>query len=166
MNAAMKAGIMIGILCGIWTLVMGITGWYKDPVLLAVFWVVIPIQIGVLIWGLRQTAAAGKTYGGQIAAGTLMSLVGGIILFFVSLLFTTVLFPNYFEELRMAQVEMLRAAGKTEAEISDLVTASASTQTPFMQALMGFLGTIVTGFVVSLILGIFIKRKEQPPAAA
>jgi len=45
----------------LWTLVMGVTGWYKHPVLLNMFWVVVLIEIGVLVWGLRQTAARSAT---------------------------------------------------------------------------------------------------------
>ena len=112
-----------------------------------------------MIWALRQTAAAGKSYGGQIWAGTLMSVVGGIILFFTSLLFVLVVFPHHFEELRAIQTEMLRSVGKSEAAIAAEVQASAAVQTPLMQALFGFLGTVVTGLLASLVIGIFFRKK-------
>ena len=159
MSVTVKGGILIGVLCGAWTLVMGLTGWYKDPVLLNAFFLVILMQIGVMIWALRQTAAAGKTYGGQIGAGALMSVVGGGILFCASFLFTMVLFPHYFEELRALQIEMLKKAGTSEAEISAQLQASAAVQTPFMQALFGFIGTVVTGLIASLIIGVFYRKK-------
>lgn len=78
-----------------WQSVIGLTGGYIHPVLLNLFWVVVLIQVGVMVWGLRQTAAEGRTYGGQVGAGTLMSVFGGVIIFCGSLLFTTVLFPHY-----------------------------------------------------------------------
>jgi len=87
MSATVKGGILIGTMCAGWTLIMGFTGWLKDPKLMYAFYLVILIQIGVMIWALRQTATAGKTYGGQVWAGTLMSAIGGVILFFTSLPF-------------------------------------------------------------------------------
>ncbi|MBI4547619.1 MAG: DUF4199 domain-containing protein [Ignavibacteriae bacterium] len=164
MNVTTRGGILIGVLCGLWTFVMGFTGWYKDPALLYAFWLVIPIQIGVLIWGLRKVTSTGKQYGGLVGAGTLMSAIGGVILIFISLLFTTVVFPEYFNELRAIQEEMLRNSGQSEAEIAAALEASSQTNTPIIQALFGCIGTVVTGFLASLIIGAVVKKKiiSQP----
>ncbi len=159
MNTAFRAGIVLGVLVALWTFVMGFTGWYKDPVLLNLFWVVVAIQIGVLVWALRRTAAEGVRYGGQVWNGTLVSIVGGVIIFCGSLVFTTVVFPQYFEELRALQIEMLKQAGQTEAQIAAAVEATAATATPFMQALFGFIGTVVTGVVASAVIGAFARAR-------
>lgn len=160
MKPTMKAGIALGILVFLWTLVMGLTGWYKHPVLLNLFYVVILIQIGILVWGLRMTAAGGSSYGGQVKAGTAMSAIGAVIIFFGSLLFTIVFFPNYFEELRETGRQVMAAQGMPEGQITAALNAQAAVQTPFMQALIGAIMTIVTGLVVSLLLAVFIKREE------
>jgi hypothetical protein len=159
MGITVKSGIVLGVLVGLWTLVMGITGWYKDPVLLNMFWVVILIQIVLLLWTLRQTASAGARYGSQMWNGTLMSLVGGVIIFASSMIFTTVFFPQYFDELRQIQGQMLKQAGQSDAEIKAVLDAGAATATPFYQALFGFIGTVVTGVVVSAVAGAFLRRK-------
>ncbi len=159
MNIIVKGGLMIGVLCVIWTFVMGFTGWYKDPAMLSAFYLVIVIQLAVLIWGLKQTAAQGRTYGGQIAAGSLMSLVAGVIIIAGSLLFTTVAFPEYFEEIKVVQTEMLKAAGKTDAEVTAEVEAAAQFQTPMSQAIFGCIGTLFTGVIGSLIIGSFYRKK-------
>jgi len=159
MNIIVKGGLRIGILCAIWTFAMGFSGWYRDPAMLMAFYAVILIQLGVLVWGLKQTAAQGRTYGGQVAAGTLMSVVGGVIIILSSFLFTLVVFPNYFEEIRVVQQEMLKAAGKTDAEIAAEVEMAAQFQTPVMQAIFGFIGTVFTGLIGSLIIGAFYRKK-------
>ena len=157
-----KAGIALGILVVLWTFIMGLTGWYKHPTLLNLFWVVILIQIGVLVWGLRLTAREGKSYWGQVSAGTLMSLVGGVIIFLGSMLFTTVVFPEYFNDLRKMGEEVLRTQGMSEGDIKTALDTQAQMQTPFIQALSGFIGTLATGLVVSLIVGAFVRKKEVP----
>jgi hypothetical protein len=136
MNPILSAGVLIGALCALWTFVMGFTGWYKDPAMLRAFFLVIPIEIGGLIWGLRRTAAEGRGYQGQIVAGTLMSVVAGIIIICSSLIFTTVAFPDY-------------------------VTARSAGGTPMGEAMAGFMGTLVTGIVASAVIAIFVRRKHR-----
>lgn len=157
MNLTLKAGLLLGILCAVWQLLMGITGWYVDPVLLNLFWVVILIEVGVILWALNKTAPT-HTYWQQVGKGTLIALIGGIVLFLFSILFTTVLFPNYFDELRAMQEKLLREAGTSEAEIKTQLELTAMTQTTFLQAFFGLLGTVITGFLISLIVAAFKRR--------
>ena len=146
---------------------MGFTGWYKDPGKTSAFFVVIAIEAAVLIWGLRQTAAKeGRTYSGQVVAGTLMSIIGGVVIVGFSLLFTTVFFPEYFEEMESVYRAILQKDGKTEAEIAALVSEWSAGQSPILQALYGFLGTFVTGVVVSAVLAIWVRARPGSPQVA
>jgi len=164
MNMTVKAGILIGGLCSAWMLVMGLFRFYTHPVLLNLFWMVIVIQIAVLVWGLRKTAPE-RSYGGQVATGMLMSAIAAGILFCWSFFFTTVLFPHYFEELRAAHEAMLRAAGTPEAEAQKQIAAAAAEQTPLIQAVSGAVGTLFTGLVASLIIGVFARKKPTASAS-
>jgi hypothetical protein len=153
-----SAGIVLGVACELWTLVMGVTGWYKHPALMNLFWVVILIEIGVLVWALRKTAPT-TAYLGQVGNGTMVAVVAAVIIFFGSLLFTSVLFPHYFEEVCAVQKEMLHNAGKTDAEIKAYLDMGASLRTPLANALLGVFGTVVTGFLASLVIGAFSRKK-------
>jgi hypothetical protein len=165
MNPIMAAGLLIGALCGAWTFVMGFTGWYKDPMMAAYAFlpVVMLIEISGLLWGLRRTARQGRTYSGQVVAGTLISIIAGIVIIVASLLFTTVAFPDYFNDLNAASRDIMVKQGKTEAEIADVLNAAAPMQTPVANAFAGFLGTFVTGVVVSAVVAIWIRAR---PAGA
>ena len=159
MNTILKTGVVLGLLCMAWTYVVGFAGWYKDPVLQALFWVVVIIEIAVLIWGLRQTAAQGRAYGAQVGAGTLMSVVGAVIIFIGSYLFTSVVFPGYFEEVRAMGEQTLRAQGLSEAQITAELGKSAAVQTHVMSALMGAIFTVLTGVLASLVIAAFARKK-------
>ena len=108
MNPVLNTGVLIGVLCGLWTFVMGWTGWYKDPARVNIFFLVILIEVAGLIWGLRRTAREGRGYGAQIVAGTMMAIIAGVVIIGASLLFTTVFFPDYFQELASAYAGTLR----------------------------------------------------------
>ena len=158
MNVSIRAGILLGVLCAAWTFVMGFTGWYKDPVMLNLFFLVIPLEIGIVIWALTKTAP-GTAWGGQIVNGLVLSLVASVIIFAGSLLFTTVAFPTYFSDIQAAQTEMLKTAGISEADIKTQMAAAAAMQTPFINAISGVIGTVVTGVLVAAIAGAFLRKK-------
>jgi hypothetical protein len=165
MNPILKTGLLIGVLCGIWTFVMGFTGWYKDPRMVGAFFVVILFEIGGLIWGLRQTAAEGRTYAGQIVAGTLMSIIAGVVIIGSSLLFTMVVFPDYFREIEAAQRSILAEQGKSAAEIERTIEDGRTMATPMANAMTGFLGTLITGIIASAIIAIGVRGRGQVVSA-
>ena len=166
MNPTLAAGLLIGVLCGVWTFVMGFTGWYKDPAMASVFiMVVIPIEVGGLIWGLRRTAAQGRSYSGQVVAGSVMSIIAGLVIIVSSLLFTTVAFPDYFNELNAAGREIMVRDGRTEAEIAAHFESIRTMQTPVNNALTGFFMTIVTGITATAIIAIWVRARDGAPFA-
>jgi hypothetical protein len=132
MNPILTTGLLIGLLCGVWTFVMGLTGWYRDPTMSSAFFLVIAIEVGGLFWGLRKTAAEGRTYTGQVVAGTMMAVVAGVIIICASLLFTTI--------------------------FSDYGNYRDAASTPMGEALSGFMGTLITGIVASAVIGLFVRR--------
>ena len=166
MNPILSAGLLIGVLCGVWTFVMGLTGWYRDPMLLNLFFVVILIEIGGLVWGLRQTAAQGRGYGSQVIAGTMMAIVAGVVVICSSLLFTTVAYPDYFNELEALYIEMLQQQGLSESEIARQVSENRAANTPMGQAMQGFIGTLVTGILASAIIAIWVRSRHPIPGPA
>ena len=158
MSSTVRTGLLVGAAVVAWTFVMGITGWYLHPTLLNLFWAVIPIQVALLVAGLRSSAAE-NGYGKQVLSGTLASLLAAVLIFCGSLLFTTVAFPRYFEEIRAVQAEILAKSGKSPEEVKAQVEAMVSMQTPFLQALFGAIGTVVTGLVSSLVIAAFARKR-------
>jgi hypothetical protein len=159
MNPILTAGLFIGIFCGLWTFVMGFMGWYTDPVMARAFYVVIVIQVVGLVWGLRQTAQSGRTWASQVVAGTMMSVIAGIIVILALLLFTTVAFPEFFDELERRGIEAMQQQNATEAQINDALASSRVWATPMSFALGGFVATLITGIVASAALAVVIRAK-------
>jgi len=138
MNPILNTGLLIGLLCAVWMFVCGVTGWYKDPALNLLFFLVIPIEIGGLIWGLRQTAREGRNYSQQIVAGTMMAVIAGVVIVVASLAFTA-MFPDAMDAPRAAD----------------------PSATPMSQALNGFIGTLVTGILASAAIAIGVRAPRR-----
>jgi hypothetical protein len=163
MRTPLVGGVVLGVLVTLWSIVVVETGWYKDQAMVWTFWVVVLIEIAVLVWTLRRTAAEGRTYGQQVVAGVVASVVGGVLIFAGSFLITTVLEPGYFSEIKAMGVQLARGAGQGEAEVQALLDAPL--QTPAQGALGGLIGTVATGLLVSLILAAFLRVKRQAAMA-
>src|SRR5690606_37874859 len=144
-------------LCSLWMFMMGFTGWYKDPAKLNLFFIVFLILLGGLIWGLRRTAAQGRTYSGQVVAGTQMSFIAGLAVFAASLLFTGIVFPEYFAEVNAAASQMMRDEGKTAAEIQQVLESAAPSQTPMRNALTVGIGTVVRGIAATALIAVWVR---------
>jgi hypothetical protein len=163
MSNIVKTGLVLGLLVEVWTYIVGFAGWHRDPSLVNLFYIVVVIELAVLFWGLKKEAAAGKSYGGLLGAGTLMSVIGAVIVFVGAFLFTMVVFPEYFAELREAGRQALLAEGKSPEEVQKTLDLVAPMQTPFVNALMGAVMTVVSGFIMSLAIP-FLVRKRTPAA--
>ncbi len=161
MKTVVWPGIVLGVLVGIWMFTMGFTGLYKHPTLNALFFLVIVIQVGTLIWALRRSAKDGAGYGKQVGRGTAMSAVAAVLIIGSSFLFTSVVFPHYFEELRAMHEQMLRQAGKKDDEIQRLVTEAAKMETPMISAITGGVATVITGLLASLVIAVFARGKKK-----
>lgn len=157
MKSIFKVGLTIGVLCAIWQFIMAATGLLTNPHLFGLFYFVILIEVAVLVWGLKRTAAV-NGYGAQLLSGTGASVVAGVFLFLFSLVLIVFLFPGLMGEMKAMQTDALRRAGQPEAQIE----AALALQTPLFQATMGLIGTVVTGFLASLVIAAFLRKKPKP----
>jgi hypothetical protein len=76
------------------------------------------------------------------------------------MIFTSVAFPNYFQDLRAVQEQMMREGGTAEAEIQRQMDAATRGQNSLSYAFSGFLGTLFTGIIASAVIGIFVRGRR------
>jgi hypothetical protein len=156
----LKAGVVFGVIVVLWQLIFGFTGMYKNPSVGWVFSVVaILITAGVLFWALKQTAAEGKGYWGLVGTGMAIALIGCVIIILGSLLFTTVIFTDYADLALSQAAEQLEASGIPEDQHEIQMKATEWILSPVPYALLGAVMTLVTSFVVSLIVSAFVRQK-------
>jgi len=158
MHPTIRAGFLLGACVAAWTLLMATTGLIKHPTLFYLFWLVIPIQVGILLWALRQSAPTAG-YGRQVWAGVSISLLGSMLIFGFSVYFTTVVFPHYFQERIAMGRQLMALKGISPEQIEAAVRAQAPMQTPRASAMAGAIGTVLTGFLTSLIAAIWLRKK-------
>jgi len=163
MGTLVKYGLMLAAGVIAWMFVMGYTGWYIHPVLVNLFFLVIPFQVVLVIQALRKTARQGAGYLAQIGTGVAISSIAATLIFGASLLFTTVAFPTYFADIHAMQERLMREAGLSEDRIAEVLARAEREYTPMSQAIQGFFGTVITGLVTALIAGRWIRSRPTQP---
>ena len=158
MPNVVRTGLVLGLLVEVWTAVVIAAGWHKDPALMLLFFVVIPLQVVMVVGALRREAATAG-YGRQVVNALGMSAVAAVVVAVGSFLLTTVVFPRYFDDLRQCAEEMFRASGMPAEAIAAELEKNAPMQKPLPNSLLGATGTIVTGLVTGLIAALFVRRK-------
>ena len=158
MHPTIRGGFLLGACVAAWTLLMATSGFYKHPTLLYLFWLVIPLQIGILIAFLRKSAPT-TGYGRQVWIGVSISLLGSILIFANSYYLTAVQFPHYFQDLEVLGRQMMARQGLTPEQIEAAVKAQAPMQTPRASAMAGAIGTVVTGFFTSVVAAVWFRKK-------
>ena len=163
-KAILTWGVILGVLVVIWQFVMGLTGWYAHPGLMLLFFLVIPLNGGLVVVALAKTRND-HGYGGQVAAGTLVGVVAGVLIACGSIVLVTVAVPTYFEDIAAMTETVLAQQGVDAATISARAEATRD-MTPVTVALQGFICTVLTSLVTALIAAIWLRRKGPAPAAA
>ncbi|MEO6463498.1 MAG: DUF4199 domain-containing protein [Candidatus Eisenbacteria bacterium] len=166
MKTIIRGGILLGVLVTIWTYIFGLTGMHKNMGSAMMFPIVATvIELGVLLWALRRTAAEGRNWFGQVSAGTMLAFVGGCLILATSYIYLTQIHPTYPNEVHEAGLALYRSQGMPEARIEELTALQAPYEAPMAKAVMGFVATVITGLILSAILAIFIRSKAPRIAA-
>lgn len=161
-RVSLVAGASSGLLIVAWVFVMGLTGWYRDPATYHLFWITVGIEAVVILAALWWTRRR-PTYSRRVAIGLIASAVAAPIVFVGWTVFTTLAFPSYFDDLRAVRERTLRARGLEDEAVEATLDGMAASQTPTGQAFAGFMGTLGTGFVVSLAGAAVLRGRARQP---
>ena len=165
MKSAVQAGLILGITVVVWTALHAALGWYKDPGMSWTFWMVIPFELILVVFMLKNTKKQGFGYGKQVMAGIVMSLVAAAIVFVGSYLIVPAVFPTYFQDLRAMSEKVWTAQGLPPDQVQARLAKEASMYTAMGSATLGFIGTLCTGLIVSLIASGLIRSKGSMATA-
>ena len=161
MDNNVSAGVVLGVLITIWTAVVIMAGWHTDPRMMWLYFGVVPIEVLVLAMALR-THILTAHYGRQLWNGIAVSTVGAILVFAGTYVLTTVVFPQYFPQIRAAAETMLTEMGRTPVEIAEELRRSRASYDPVANALTGAVGVFLCGVILSLVLAVFFRRPRHP----
>ena len=160
MNSVIKSSLLLVAIIAVVSLGFTFSGFQvSNPLLGAMIFLVVAIlaNVGCLFWGLSGSAAE-SGYGKQLLNSLIFGVVAGVLIFCFSMLITTVLAPDNFDQAKTAMVEAMEGMNMPEEALALQVDKIEAT-TPMGESIKGLIGTIGTSLFFGAIISIFKRRK-------
>ena len=159
MQIPIKAGVILAVLVTLTSATLIATGLHENFIVLNIVSIVvyIAINVGVVFWALKRTAAE-NTYRLQLRSSLVLGVVGGLLVFLGSWLLLAVVFPGALPAIREGAVAFMEGSGMTDPQVLEQME-SLDAATPLSQSIPGGFFTVLTSLVSGAIIGAFQRKK-------
>ncbi|GAA5031948.1 hypothetical protein GCM10011506_24770 [Marivirga lumbricoides] len=158
---ALQQGLILALIVTIYTLVIQLTGLYQQA------WgnyLSYLIYLGFIIYIFKKFKDLNNgfmTLGQSLGLGTLTTLVSGAISSTVYALYIQFVDDSSIKYAMEKQAEEMYNSGMSTEQIEAAEKMSSMFQGPLFLIIAGTIGTVILGFIISLIVGLIMKR--NPP---
>jgi len=109
----------------------------------------------------KRQQAGSLTYKQAITSGIFVALITAIIVSVFTLIYCNYINPNYADYMVAAGKRQMVADGESATAITTHVKDLQKQYSTPMQVMQSFVGQLLSGTIISLIMGLFIKTKNQ-----
>lgn len=158
MDSAIKWGIILALAVSLFSAIWVLAGMHTSlPAAMGYLGVVILLNIVAVILALRESASR-NGYGGQLASGLVLGMVGGGVIFLTSFIMLSFVFPGAIPD-QVAAFKTTYAAMPVTEDQKQILIDSLATVTPVSSAFQGAVGTLFTSVIAGAITGAFLRKK-------
>ena len=157
-------GVILGIISVLLGVVIYVTNTYTDPhwsfTLIGILILIAVIVIGIKAYKKSNHGFLELTDALKIGIG--IALIGGIIVVIWSFVLTTVIEPEYMQNVLDAQREkLLENPDMTEAMVEQSMSVMEKMSSPMIGAAFSLIGNLFLGFIFSLFAGLAMRQKQE-----
>ncbi len=159
----MNHGLVIGLILVVFAFLISIVKLGSGNLLPLLHWAVIIAAVYYSIKTWRDNYNEGYiSYGQALGFGFRTMFFASVIYGFYSMLYMTWINPGSVNEALTAVEEGYFQLGFTDEQIEQYMEIAQKMQTPGWQMFTTILGTTFTGFIISLIVSLFVRKDEDP----
>lgn len=155
-----RYGLLAGVASIIFSLLLFMTSADQSPVR----WLGLAITIGAMVLAhnqFKQHNGGFMSYGQGLGIGTLLVVVSGVISTVFSYLYMTYMDPGYMGRImEKTRLEMEAKGNMSDAQVDQAMAMAQKFSSGAWMLLFGILGSILIGFVISLIISAFTKHNR------
>lgn len=159
---ALKWGVISAVITIIYSVVLFMTGQHiKNQGLSYVSYVFL---LGGMILAMKEYRSLNNDFmgfGEGLGLGTLLSAVSSLISSIFSFLYITFIDPTIMQQINDMQREQMESRGMTQEQVDQAMEMVSKFTSPGMLFIIGVLGAIFFGFILSLIVSAVMK-KDKP----
>jgi len=164
-KSAMVYGLYIGIVLTLFSVILYVTGQSTNK---ALGWISFPLYAVCIV--LAQIHYRDNELKGVISYGEAVGFAAAAMLFsgIISALYMIILYsfidPGLIDQMKALQEEAMLQKGMPEDQIETAMSFSAKMYTPAWLSIMGLLGSVLIGTIISLVSSIFVKKQPNEDA--
>ncbi len=159
-RVALKYGVLVAVVIMVYTTIINIAGLSQNQALSSVQFV---FMIAAIVMAMKEFRAQNKgymSYGEGLGLGTLLSAVMGLLVSMFSSFYNRFIDPTILTQ-ALDKVRMdMEKRGMDDAQIDMSMEQAQKFMSPGIMFFTGVLMTILTGFIVSLVIAAIIRRDK------
>jgi hypothetical protein len=160
-RTALKWGVIIGIISILYSTAIMVSGQIGNQALSYPIYLIIGVGIYLAMNEFKKENQGFMSYGQGLGVGTLMSAICGIISNFFSMAYMKFIDPTITEQIMKKAIEDMEKKGIPDDQIDQAMEMSKMFMNPGAMFVMGLLGTILIGFILSLIIAAIVKKDKS-----
>lgn len=162
-RTALKWGGILGIALIVYSLFLFLTDKVGNTGFGLITYLITIVGITLAMRDYRTLNRGLMTYSEGLSVGTLTAGVSGLLSSLFSVFYTTVIDPGVMERVIDQARERLEESGLSDEQIEQQIEFMNKFQSPGLTFAFGSIGSVVLGFLLSLIIAAFIRRTKANP---
>jgi hypothetical protein len=163
LKVSMNHGLIIGAILIAFAFLTSLAGKEGGSLIRLLHWAVIIAAIYYSEKTWRDQYCGGNiSYSSALGFGVRTMFFASIIYGFYTMIYMNWIRPEAINETLMAIEESYFQMGFSDDQIEQFMDAARRLQTPVWQMITTILGTTFSGFIISLIVSLFIRKDEDP----
>ena len=164
-RSAMAYGLYLAVALTLFSVILYVSGMILNEKMGYISFAIIIAGIVISQINYREKELNGViSYGEAVGFGVAIMLFAGIVTALYTLILYTFVDPGLIEQMKVMQEEALLQKGMSEDQIDAAMSMTSKMMTPGWMAIMGLVGSVFMGTIVSLITSIFIKKQPNENA--
>lgn len=158
---ALKYGIIIAVISMVYYTVLYLSGLFLNPVMPTLGYLIIIGGLYSAMQEYKQQNNGIMSYGDGLGLGTLTSAIGALLTISYDLIYKEFIDTTINTQVQNKLREQFEAQGMDDLQIDQMVELTAKWSSPGIVFFSGIFVTIITGFIVSLILAAILKKNKS-----
>lgn len=160
-RTALKWGVIIGIISILYSTAIMVSGQIGNQVLSYPIYLIIAVGIYLAMNDFKKENQGFMSYGQGLGLGTLMSAISGLISSFFSMAYMKFIDPTITDQIMKKAVDDMEKKGIPDDQIEKAMEISKMFMNPGAMFVMGLLGAVLIGFILSLIVAAIVKKDKS-----
>ena len=160
-RTALKWGVIIGIISILYSTAIMVSGQIGNQALTYPVYLIIGVGLYLSMNDFKKENQGFISYGQGLGVGTLMSAISGLISSFFSMAYMKFIDTSISDQIMKKAVEDMEKKGIPEEQIDQAMEISKMFMSPGAMFVMGLLGSVLIGFILSLIIAAIVKKDKS-----